>query len=127
MTFLVKISTNSNILSPKSENRKRPKPEITAELSGSSSCVCKSLGVSMSGNAPVLAMCRELLAARADPDSSLTVYRKGILSLRIRSIREGARLTVKEPDRGRPHFARWSAFAPSPVAPLVRENGGGRP
>ena len=34
-----------------------------------------------------------------------------------------AKLTVKEPDRGQVHFARYVPFGPSPVAPRVAQSG----
>jgi hypothetical protein len=75
----------------------------------SSSDQCAALGIVGIGRTPALALCRQLLAAGVNPDRALTVYRYGILSLRIRSIREGAALTVKDSATGRPSFR--------PVAP----------
>src|SRR6516164_9622984 len=43
---------------------------------------------------PVLALCRELIAAGHDPSRPLHAYRDGVLALRIRSIGEAARLRV---------------------------------
>jgi hypothetical protein len=93
------------------------KLSITAELTGSDKC--SAAGITATGNAPALALCRQLLAAGLDPDQALEVYRGTTLALRVRSIGEGARLTVKEPDRGRPHLAQWHAFSPSPVEPPI--------
>jgi hypothetical protein len=103
MSFLLPISANSNV-SLRSAYRKRPKLEISAELTGSNRCDCESYGISTSGHVPALAVCRELLAAGVDPDSVLSVYRNGVLALRIRSIREGARLTVEDGETGIPKF-----------------------
>ena len=47
-------------------------------------------------------MCRELLAAGADPDRALAIYRSGVLALRIRSSREGASLTVEDAESDTP-------------------------
>ena len=49
-------------------------------------------------------MCRQLLATGVDPDTPLRVYRRGVLALKVRSIREGARLTVKTAGNGTPIF-----------------------
>src|SRR5262245_24936002 len=88
---------------------------ITAELAGSNTCT--AVGITVTGNAPVLMLCRRLLEAGRDPDQALEVYRGATLALRIRSIGEGARLTVKEPNRGRAHFARWQALSAASVVP----------
>jgi hypothetical protein len=45
------------------------------------------------------------------------------LALRVRSLREGGRLTVKEPDRRRIHFAPWNGLPASPVPSPMRKNG----
>ena len=46
----------------------------------------------------------QLLATGVDPDTPLRVYRRGVLALKVRSIREGARLTVKTAGNGTPIF-----------------------
>jgi hypothetical protein len=76
---------------------------LTAELIGSRRCDCESYGICTVGHAPGLAMCRELLAAGANPDTALVIYRSGALALRIR-IREGASLTVEAAESGTPRF-----------------------
>jgi hypothetical protein len=101
----------------------QPLTPITAQLIGSHRC--ESLGIVATGHAPVLNLCRSLLAAGLNPDQALHVYRNGTLALRVKSLRTGARLTVKEPDRGRAHFSKWMAFAASPVASPMRKNGAG--
>jgi hypothetical protein len=86
-------------------NRQRvPKQDaLSAELSGDSFC---RLGeVVTTGRTPVLALCRQLLAQGVSPDQALEVYRNGTLALRVRSIGEGARLTVKSAGNGAPIFA----------------------
>jgi hypothetical protein len=81
---------------------------------------CTGADVTASGVAPVLSLCRQLLAAGLDPDAALEVYRTGTLSLRVRSLREGALLTVKSAGNGCPIFAvdatPQGAAAP-PIAP----------
>jgi hypothetical protein len=82
---------------------------LFAELSGSDTCTCS--GMTGHGNAPVLALCRQLIAAGLDPDQALEVYRGAVLALRVRSIGEGAQLTVKDDSRGTPRFV---AYRPGP-------------
>ena len=79
---------------------------------------CEALGIVAIGHAPVLNLCRSLLAAGIDPDTALAVYRDGILSLHIRSIREGAQLTVENGGTGAPKF-RLARLARCGAAPSV--------
>jgi hypothetical protein len=78
---------------------------ITARLSGSD--ICEAEGITVRGNAPVLAMCRELIRAGYDPTRVLEAYRGDILCLRVRSIGEGARLTIEDNKQGTPALRRW--------------------
>jgi hypothetical protein len=55
---------------------------------------CCALGIGVTGHAPVLGLCRALIAAGHDPDRALHVYRGKMLALLVRSICEGARLRV---------------------------------
>jgi hypothetical protein len=73
------------------------------------------------GNTPVLALCRELLRQGVDPDQVLQVYRNGVLALRVRSIAEGAALTVAEGDRGIPRFRRWKPMPLREGSPPARQ------
>jgi hypothetical protein len=82
---------------------------IRGELTGSDTCT--TVGLTVRSHAPVLAMCRQLLAAGLNPDQALEVYRGATLALRIRSIGEAAQLTVKDDSRGTPRFV---AFRPGP-------------
>jgi hypothetical protein len=77
---------------------------VRADLVGDDCCRCKEIDAAVTANAPVLAMCRQLLATGVDPDTPLRVYRRGVLALKVRSIREGARLTVKTAGNGTPIF-----------------------
>ena len=86
---------------------------LYAELSGDDACI--SAGLTVRAQAPVLAMCRKLVAAGLDPDQALEVYRNGILALRIRSIGEGARLDVNSKSTGFVAY-RGVRTAP-PIAP----------
>jgi hypothetical protein len=97
---------------------------LTAELIGSRCCDCESHGIRTVGHAPGLAMCRELLAAGVNPDTALAIFRKGVLALRIRSIREGASLTVEDTESGTPRF-RLARPPRRGAASPVRKNGGG--
>jgi hypothetical protein len=79
---------------------------IRARITGSD---CEADGVTVRAAAPVLALCRKLLAAGYDPDRPLHAYRGDVLALKARSIREGAKLTVDESRT--PRFVRWKPFA----------------
>jgi len=78
---------------------------LRAELIGSRRC--SAVGITATGNAPVLTLCRRLIEE---------AYRGTTLCLRVRSIGEGARLTVHEGD-GRPRFVRLTRDVGPPVAP----------
>lgn len=71
-------------------------------------------GITVSGrNAPVLALCRALIKAGHDPDTPLEAYRGDVLCLRVRSIGEGAKLTVEDGSDGKPRFAKLRGYAAS--------------
>jgi hypothetical protein len=72
--------------------RSTARNSVIAHLSGSSSCT--GAGITANGPTPVLALCRQLLAAGVDPDTALEVYRAGTLALRVRSLREAAMLEI---------------------------------
>jgi hypothetical protein len=96
-----------------------PCKTVRADLIGSDTC--SAAGITTTGAAPVLALCRQLLAAGLDPDAALAVHRAGVLALRVRSLREGARLTVKTAGNGAPVFtvdAACRGAAASPVRQL---------
>jgi hypothetical protein len=78
---------------------------VRAELIGSHSCTAD--GLTASGNAPALALCRALLAAGVDPACPLWAYRGAILCLKVRSLGEGAELAVEDGRHGTPRFRRW--------------------
>jgi hypothetical protein len=61
-----------------------------AELIGST--ICAAIGITVRAYAPILEMCRRLIAAGFDPAFRLEAYRGGVLCLTVRSIGEGARL-----------------------------------
>jgi hypothetical protein len=92
---------------------------IAAELTGSDRCT--AIGITARGHAPVLALCRRLIEAGIDPDQPLRVYRGDTLALTVRSIGEGARLTVQDNRLGHPRFVR-SRRSDGAALPM-RENG----
>src|SRR5262249_44641404 len=68
-------------------------PEIIrADLCGDD--VCTAYGYSVRSSSPVLALCRDLIAAGHDPHEPLEAYRGDVLALRVRSIGEAARLSI---------------------------------
>lgn len=92
----------------------RGKQEILrAELFGSN--VCSAAGVTVRDAAPVLAICRALVASGHDPTTPLHVYRGDTLSLRVRFIGEAAKLKINS--KGTGFVARRSVR----TAPLVRQ------
>jgi hypothetical protein len=94
-----------------------PSPPLTpirATISGSDRAVVGDLEVRH--NAPVLELCRSLLALGVDPRTPLWAFRGQTLALKVRSLAEGARLTVREGD-GPPRFVAWEPFLRGRVAP----------
>jgi hypothetical protein len=87
------------------------KTSIHAELSGSS--VCSAAGQIGIGHAPVLALCRELIAAEHDPATPVEVYRGDTVALRIRTIGEAAALEINAKGTG---FAVRPVRTASPIA-----------
>jgi hypothetical protein len=97
-------------------------PRTIALLIGSATAI--AAGIAVPGHAPVTRLCRRLLEAGYDPALTLEVYRGTVLCLRVRSIGEGARLTVEDDRLGQPCFRRWRAQsdgAASPIAQNERE------
>ena len=85
----------------------RPTPTlqaIRAELIGSNQA--SAAGIVAIGHAPVSKLCRRLIEAAHNPDLPLEVYRGTTLCLRVRSIDEGAALSVEDDENGRPRFIR---------------------
>jgi hypothetical protein len=76
-------------------------------------------GITATGHAPLLTLCRRLVEAGHDPSTPLEAYRGTILCLRARSIGAGARLTVREGPDGKPRFATYRP------APNGRQSCGG--
>jgi len=65
---------------------KQPEP-LVGELTGDDTAI--ACGIAAHSSSPVLALCRELIAAGLPPDQSLTVA-----ALHVRSLREAATLEV---------------------------------
>jgi hypothetical protein len=78
---------------------------VRVELIGLNCAI--ALGVEAYGTSPVLTLCRALVAAGVDPATSLEIYRGDTLCLRVRSIADGAKLSVDDSKLGRPTFRRW--------------------
>jgi hypothetical protein len=83
-------ATNSQIT-----HHKQP---LRAEHLGAS--ICTAGGIAGRGNTPVLALCRQLLAAGLNPAQAMEVYRGATLALRIRSIGEAAGLEINADGTG---------------------------
>src|SRR5215469_7156293 len=95
---------------------------IFAELIGSNTCT--AAGVTVVDRAPVLALCRALVTAGQNPNRPLHAYRGDVLCLCVRSIGEGARLTVEDDRHGRPRLRRWrNRPRRYGAAPLARQIG----
>jgi hypothetical protein len=62
---------------------------IRAEIKGENTCT--ALGITARAEAPVLKLCRLLVAAGHDPCLALHAYRGDVLCLKVSSIGEGAR------------------------------------
>jgi hypothetical protein len=77
---------------PQDERFSAPQAAIRAELRADDSC--SALGMTVRGPAPVLALCRRLVADGYDQGLPLEVWRVQVLCLRVRSIGEAAQLRV---------------------------------
>ena len=73
---------------------------------------CTAEGITAHGFAPVLALCRKLVAAGYDPATALHAYRGDTLALTVRTIGEGARYTVGDNKSGTPVFRFPGIFEP---------------
>ena len=92
---------------------------VRADLIGADTAV--AAGITATGHAPLLTLCRRLVEAGHDPSTPLEAYRGTTLCLRARSIGAGARLTVREGFDGKPRFATYRP------APDGRQSCGGQP
>jgi hypothetical protein len=71
---------------------------IRAELIGSDTCT--ALGIAVRAGAPVLAMCRRLVAAGHDPATPLVAARGATPCLLVRAIGEAARFEISSSGNG---------------------------
>jgi hypothetical protein len=95
---------------------------IFAKLTGSNTCTAAAITVV--DHAPVLSLCRELIKAGEDSNQPLHAYRGDVLCLRVRSVGEGAQLTVEDDRRGKPRLRHWRNRAKGcGAAPSVSQNG----
>jgi hypothetical protein len=104
---------------------------VLAELSGSDTCL--AAGLVVRGHAPVLVLCRELIAAGLDPDRAMEVFRGATLALHIRTIGQAAGLELNS--HGTAFVTLRARRAASPVrkslsglyrlAPQLEKRGGG--
>jgi len=95
---------------------------VRAELIGDD--ICSALGITAQSSSPLLALCWKLIEAGHDPDAPLHAYRGNTLALKVRSIGEGAKLTVEDSAAGRPRFVRHRARTCG-AAPPVAQTGEG--
>lgn len=103
------------LLSPATPICKTPsRSAIRAELTGSDTCTAND--VTACGHAPVLILCRELIAAGCDPDRAMEVYRGATLALHVRSIGQAAGLEINS------HGTAFIARRARRAAPPMRES-----
>ena len=88
---------------------------IQAQLAGPR---CSALGLTATGAAPCLALCRALIEHGVPPDTPLEVFRGAVFALQVGSVGEGARLRVTDNKSGTPVFKRVEpgAATASPIA-----------
>jgi hypothetical protein len=81
---------------------------IHAKIVGTDTCAAE--GITAVNNAPVLELCRKLIAAGCDPKRPLQAYRGSTLCLTVSSIAWGARTAVEESNIFGPRLARYKPF-----------------
>jgi hypothetical protein len=91
---------------------------IRAEIIGENKC--RAEGYTVQAPAPVFALCRKLIAVEFNPSMRLEAWRGNTLALTIRTLAEGAALSV---DESRSSFCRWKPFSRAAVSPPMRRNG----
>jgi hypothetical protein len=93
---------------------------IRAELIGGNTCT--AAGLLVRGSSPVLALCRDLIAAGHDSAAPFDAWRGDVLAVRVASLAAGAQLTVEESAHG-PVFRNFRKAPRSAVpAPRVAAN-----
>jgi hypothetical protein len=83
---------------------------IRAEIKDENTCT--ALGITARAEAPVLKVCRLLVAAGHDPSLALHAYRGDVLCLKVLNIGEGARLQC-----GAAGFHFFEKVSPQAVKP----------
>jgi hypothetical protein len=116
----------SKVFSETKRQKRFAQAPIRAELIASNSC--EADGLIACGYAPVLDLCRELVAAGYDPATPLEAWRGETLCLYIRSIGKGAQLTVADDRHGTPRLRRRPGrpqgyVGASPVAQIAKGRG----
>jgi hypothetical protein len=84
---------------------------------------CTAAGLAARGAGPVLVLCRLLIEAGHDPARPLCVYRGKVLALTVRSIGEGAQLTVRTAGNGCPIFATERGCEGATASPARKNQG----
>jgi hypothetical protein len=107
---------------PSKPSPRSPQDAIRAELVGADECTIAA-GITARGKTPILALCRKLIEGGCDPGRRLQAYRGATLCVTVRTIAEGARLTVDEHNGA--YFGKWKPFNPSAVSSPVRQNASG--
>jgi len=86
---------------------------------------CSTLGMTARSTAPVLALCRALVAGGQDANRPLRAYRGDVFCLRVRSIGQAAQLTVEDDRHGRLRLRRWRnrarRYGAAPLARQIRD------
>jgi hypothetical protein len=109
----VSLTITADVIGAQAAPRGRAAPVIRAEIVGVDECHAE--GHRVRGVAPVLAVCRKLIAAGFDPGRPLHAYRGSTLCIIVNRIGTAAKWTVKERPTG-PTLERWAPFPASPVS-----------
>jgi hypothetical protein len=104
------LGQTCNLATPKYQNFQAA--PVRAELYGSETAT--AAGLSVRGHAPVLVLCRELIAAGLDPDRAMEVFRGATLALHVRTIGRAARLEINS------HGTAFVALRARRTAPPMR-------
>jgi hypothetical protein len=103
----------------------RPKPNtqardglIHAEIFGDDTAT--ACGLTVKATAPILALCRALIAAGVDPATPLEAWRGPVLALKVRSIGEAARLETDGIGFKRRRAAAFASFIEPCLPTLAR-------
>ena len=102
MTTAAHIAQSNSLADLAARIKTEHETVIRAELFGSDACA--ALGVAVCATAPVLALCRRLVAAGYDPALPLEAWRGPALCLRVRSIGEASQLRVATHGLGFEHL-----------------------